>query len=529
MTTAEVPRPTGRRAFVTGSAALASGLGAAVAGAGGAEAAEAAYRPARLPSSRLLPAADRHLVGRFSYGVTPQLARDVRRVGGGRAWFERQLSPAKVPDRPGAALRAWWPSLRRTPSDLWQRQISGGEQGWEVMFDYQRMVLLRRMRSRRQVLEMMTEFWEHHFNVPATGDAQFTWRAHFGETIRARALGRFDELLLAAVTHPAMLISLDNVSSTKRRPNENLGRELLELHTVGRAAYTEADVKDSARILTGWTVDMWETFAARYDASDHALGPVRVLGFRHANGDADGRAVTRAYLRYLAHHPATARRIAHRLAVKFVRDNPPTALVQRLAKVYLAHDTDIRPVLRELVRSRTFARSVGGKVRDPGEDLVASYRMLGVQVRRPPAGDAAEQYAANALLWQVSAIGIRPFDWPRPDGQPIDNVSWASPSRLIASMEIHQSLAGGWWPDRGIVYRRPARWLPRPGVRFDVLVEHLSQQILHRHSTARLLKACCQATGCRPHERITLRHGLVRWNMHRLLSAVLDSPAFLTR
>src|SRR4051812_14492639 len=203
---------------------------------------------------------DRHLVGRFSYGVTPGLARDVRRAGGGHAWFVDQLTPGSVSDRPATALRGWWPSLDRGPTSLWKRQVSGTEGGWGVMADYQRWVLLRRMRSRRQVHEAMTEFWEHHLNVPANGDAQFTWRVSYGDAIRAHALGRFSDLLEAAVTHPAMLMSLDNVSSTRAHPNENLGRELLELHTVGRGSYTENDVKHSARILTGWTVDMWATF-----------------------------------------------------------------------------------------------------------------------------------------------------------------------------------------------------------------------------------------------------------------------------
>jgi uncharacterized protein DUF1800 len=477
----------------------------------------------------VLSARDRHLVGRFSYGVTPALARDVRRAGGAQDWFELQLRPARVHDRSAAKLRHWWPSLDRGPTDLWRRQLSGAEAGWEVMADYQRWVLLRRMQSRRQVLEIMTEFWEHHFNVPATGDAQFTWRADFGDVIRARALGKFSDLLQAAVTHPALLIALDNVSSTKASPNENLGRELLELHTVGRAAYDEHDVKHSARILTGWTVDMWKTFKAEYDKDAHARGPVRVLGFKHRNAAADGRAVTRAYLDYLAHHPATARRIARRLATKFVSDNPSPELVSHLARVYLKHDTDIRPVLRALVASRPFARSAGRKVRDPAEDLVATYRALGIRVRRPPAGKSGDQYAANQLLWQSASIGIKPFDWPRPDGQPIDSASWSSPARLVASMDVHRSLAGSWWPTKGAIYHKPAHWLPTKSVRFDHLVDHVSQVVLHRRSTHRLLTACCQATGVKPHERITADHQLVRWNMHRLLATMLDSPAHLTR
>jgi hypothetical protein len=487
------------------------------------------YQPAHHHGQRLLPRAARHLVGRFSYGVTPALAAEVRRAGGALSWFERQLDPRSVPDRSVTELRGWWPSLSRSCTELWHRQRDEVEGGWEVMLDYQRWVLLRRMRTRRQVLEVMTEFWENHFNVPVTGDAQCFWRTHYGDTIRARAIGRFDDLLHAVTTHPAMLINLDNVSSSAGHPNENLGRELLELHTVGRGAYDEADVKDSARILTGWSADMWDTFEPVYRSGWHAKGPVRVMGFAHPNADADGRAVTRAYLTYLAHHPATARRVARKLAVKFVRDDPSEALVERLAGVYLDHDTEIRPVLRTLVRSSEFARSVGAKVRDPGEDLVATYRALDVRVDRPPAGAAGERYAANQLLWQVASIGTKPFDWPRPDGQPVDNAAWSSPSRMLASMSVHLDLAGTWWPNRGVHYHSAGWWVPRYPIRFDLLVDHLSQRILHRRSTAQLLKACCEAVDVGPHERITRDHGVVRWNMHRLLTTFLDSPAFLTR
>jgi hypothetical protein len=489
----------------------------------------AAYRPHRRSQVRLLSPKDRHLVGRFSYGITPALARDVRRAGGGAAWFEQQLRPEAVTDRDADAVRAWWPSLDRSCTDLWQRQRTGVEFGWQVMFDYQRWVLLRRIRTRRQVHELMSEVWENHFNVPANGDAQFTWRADYGNTIRQHALGRFDDLLTAVITHPAMLINLDNVTSTRRHPNENLGRELLELYTVGRAAYDEDDVKDSARILTGWTVEMWTTFLAKYDAGAHSRGPVSVLGFQHPNAADDGRDVTREYLSYLAHHPATARRVAWRLAVKFVRDDPPAALLDRLARVYLDNDTAIAPVLRALVASPEFARSPGLKVRDPGEDLVASYRALGTRLSRPPSGAAGDKHAARALLWQVAGMGTKPFDWPRPDGQPIDSESWSSPSRLIASLSVHRDLAGGWWPNRGIRYPRPASWLPARVVRFDALVDHVSRLVLHQPASKRLLKACCQATGCKPRERITRDHELVRWGMPRLLSTLLDSPDFMTR
>jgi len=484
------------------------------------------YTPAHYRGDPLLSRQGRHLVGRFSYGVTPALARQVTAQGGPRAWFERQLLPDTVKDDPTVgALRGWWPSLSRTPAALWQRQVDGVEGGWEVMFDYERWVLMRRMTSRRQLLEVMTEFWENHLNVPAIGDAQFTHRVPYGDTLRAGALGRFDDLLHAAITHPAMLVYLDNAVSTAAHPNENLGRELLELHTVGRGEYDEDDVKDSARILTGWTVDMWNTWAPSYDTRRHARGTVTVMGFSDANAAADGRDLTRRYLTYLAHHPATAARLARKLAVKFVSDDPPQALVDHLAQVYLAHDTDVVPVLRALAASSSFANAVGAKVRDPGEDLVGTYRSLAVSVDRP----TEEKDAANQMLWQVGNLGVMPFAWPRPDGQPIDNESWSSPSRMLASLSIHYSMSGTWWPSAGISYRPHASWLPQRRIRFDLLVDHLSQRLLHQRSTSRLLHACCDAVDLTPGEIITRDHPLVKWSMPRLLTTFLDSPAFLTR
>jgi uncharacterized protein (DUF1800 family) len=468
-------------------------------------------------------------VGRFSYGVTPALAAEVVAAGGAKAWFEQQLAPARIADPVTDALVGWYPSLSRSPEELWQRQIQEVEGGWEVMADYARWVLLRRIHAKRQLLEVMTEFWENHLHVPVWGDATFTWRSPYGSVIRKRALGRFDDLLHATITHPAMLIYLDGAVSTAAHPNENLGRELLELHTVGRGSYDEDDVKASARILTGWAVDMWDTWAASYSTADHWRGPVQVMGFSDPNTSPDGRDLTRRYLTYLAHHPATAQRLARKLAVKFVGDNPPRSLVDELARVYLAHDTAIKPVLRALISSDAFQASVGAKVRDPGEDVVATYRVLGATLQEPPTGDARDDYAATALLWQVGALGTSPFAWPRPDGQPLDNDSWSSPSRLIASMEVHWSMSGRWWPSAGIAYRAPVDWLPKPRIRFDLLVDHLSQQLLHRRSTAVLLRACCEATDLTPDEVITADHGLVRWNFPRLLTTFLDSPNHLTR
>lgn len=473
----------------------------------------------------LLGTSARLLVSRFSYGVTPALARQVTSRGGARAWFDWQLTPERIKDPAANDLDQWWPGLAHSGLDAWQRHARGVEPGWVLAANYQRWLLQRRMRTRRQVHEVMTEFWEHHLHVPANGEPAFLYRKSYGDVIRANALGTFEDLLQATITHPAMLIYLNNAVSTKRHPNENLGRELLELHTVGRGNHTEDDVKNCARVLTGWRVDMWDSWAAWYERDAHWTGPVAVLGFRDANGDPDGRAVTRRMLSHLAHHPATAQRLARKLAVAFVRDDPPQALVDRLARVYLDHGTAIRPVLRALVAASEFRASDGHKVRTPVEDVVATYRALGIRVSRPTADDSA----ANAVLWQCGNLGAYPLAWPRPDGMPQVGEAWATPARMMASMQVHYGLSGGWWPDTDVRYRKPASWAPRLPIRFDALVEHLSQVLLHRSSTPTLLRACCEAVGVSSTERITRDHRVLRWESARLLATFLDSPAHYTR
>ena len=397
------------------------------------------------------------------------------------------------------------------------------------MANYQRWCLMRRITSKRQVLEVVTEFFENHLHVPVHDDGVFGFRADYGKVIRSHALGRFDQMLVAAITHPAMGISLDNASSTKQAPNENLGRELLELHTVGRGHHTEDDVKDSAKILTGYRVDTLEAPGdAWYDNASHWTGPVKVLDFAHPNAAADGRPVAEAYLTYLAHHPQTARRLAKKLALRFVSDSPSEALVAHLAEVYLANQTAIVPVLRALVAHPEFAASAGAKVRTPTDDVVATYRALDVTVTRPTSDEAT----ANAMLWQASNVGQTPFGWARPDGQPENGAAWSSASRMLASFEMHYVMSGGWWPTGDASYHPHTYWVPLTGtqsMRFDALVEHLSRRLLCRTASSRVVEACCLATGFGAATTITRSHSVVKWGMPVLLTTVLDSPEHMSR
>ena len=480
-----------------------------------------AYRPTPVPAGATL-----HALERFSFGFTPALHRQVIAAGGFKAWFERQLT-GRYADTWAQTTSTWWFSINATEEQIGQRNRDDIEQFWRVDANYPCWTLVRAVSSQRQVLEVMTDFWEHHLHVPANGEVG-PFRTSYGKTIRQHALGSYEQLLAAAVTHPAMAIYLTNANSSKNAPNENLGRELLELHTVGRGNYDEDDVKDSARILTGYRVGMWSDWVFSYDPNRHWTGPVSVMGFSHANSEPDGRPVVSAYLRYLAHHPQTAQRIARKLAVRFVSDNPPQTLVDHLAKVYLDNGTQIRPVLRALIASAAFGSAIGKKVRTPAEDVVATYRALGARFTAGPTS-SDDGSAANAVLWQVASLGLKPYSWQRPDGRPDRATAWSSTSRFLASLQVHYTLAGGWWPKVRVAYRRPVSWLPQRRIRFDELVDHLCRSILGRGSTALLLQAACEATGCRPGDYITATHRIVRWEMPRLLTVLLDSPFHMTR
>ncbi len=408
----------------------------------------------------------------------------------------------------------------------WQNVFADKKAAWEYAVDLANWSLMRRTRSSRQLLEVMTDFWSNHFHIPATHDLAWCYRNQYDATLRHGALGKFDDLLVAVSLHPSMRLYLNNFESTKDAPNENQGRELLELHTVGRdAGYTEDMVKDSARILTGYTVAVWQDWHASYDPTRHATGAVRVLGFSHPNRQADGRAVTEKYLRYLAHHPATARTVATKLALRFVSDNPSAGLINMLAKRFRASGTDIKATLRALVEHPEFAASRNLKLRNPIEDFIATVRVLEVEARKPTASTG--QFG-RAQIWMCQ--GQYPFQWPRPDGMPQRNAAWASASRVLNSFDTHFSLSGGWVGEEGsVTYRTRLSWLPQRRIRFDAFVDHLCRALLGRGSTERLLTAARQATGIRSSDIIDADHQLVSWMMPRLLTAILDTPEHMTR
>lgn len=400
-----------------------------------------------------------HLLRRATFGPTNAMVAHAQEVGAD-AWLDEQLDPDAIDD---TACEQRLGRFRMLGATARQIQDTESDQGGmqQANRDLIQATVVRAVATERQLYEVMVEFWANHFSIYASPDDSWGRRTVSDrEVYRPHALGRFADLLVASAKDPAMLDYLDNERSCFRGDpvtvQENYGRELLELHTVGvDAGYTEDDVKNSAFILTGWTTDGDRVF--RYDPGCHLVGAVQVLDFSHPNDSAEGGlAVGEAYLDHLAHHPATATFLATKLARRFVTDEPPAALVESLAATYLDNDTEIIPVLRTLLTSDAFASSIGQKTRRPLEDIVASARALGLLPRPQPNGDRP-----RSLVDVAFDLGQAPLSWGPPDGYPDVAEPWLSSSRLLGSWNYHWDLLDARYDD----------WLEPAGDVLDTLVD----------------------------------------------------------
>jgi uncharacterized protein (DUF1800 family) len=464
------------------------------------------------------------MISRFSYGYTTGLRTAVAKAGGAREWFNDQLQPTQIPDRTADAMKDWFPYLKSSSRTRQAAGRDGRRNEWELSIDLVRWTILRRMLSNRQLFEVMVDFWSNLLHVPAFYDG-WMFRASYDATIRRYALGKFSDLLVAASLHPAMMIFLDSDRSTKDAVNENHGRELLELHSVGvDAGYNEAMVLSSARILTGYHVETWLPAKQTYYPDRHWTGRVSVLGFTSSNTNTDGRPLMRRYLRYLAAHPATAKRLAKRLCQRFVSDTPSASIIRGVANAYTKSGTDIRATLRALVGHPDFAKSVDAKVRTPAQDAIATYRALGLKVTKPSQGNDFG-YAVNYVL---SEMGEEPFMWPAPNGFPEAGAAWATAGRMHNSWEMHEVAAGGWWPATGMSRKAPRNFLPAGKVRLDAAVDHVSRQLLGRKATAASVMAGAQLVQM-DITAVIDRESLGDWRAVLLISAVLNSPEHLRK
>ncbi|HWE45188.1 MAG TPA: DUF1800 family protein [Caulobacteraceae bacterium] len=292
--------------------------------------------------------------------------------------------------------------------------------------------------------ERWATFWFNHFTVSAVKLESAVVTGPFErEAIRPRVFGRFEELLVASSTHPAMLLYLDQARSAgpnsiggrtrKLGLNENLAREIMELHTVGAdAGYTQADVTEFARALTGWSVggpkDAGRGFDGRYlfRAAIHEPGGREIMGRQY---DQSGEAQARAVLHALAIDPRTAKHISRKLAIHFVADDPPPALVDRLSDAWMKSDGRLDVVARALIEAPEAWDPQARKFKTPYEFVVSGYRAAGVQPTKVE------------HLRILTALGQKPFSPPSPKGWSDEAADWATSDGVIKRLEWAKGFA----------------------------------------------------------------------------------------
>lgn len=333
--------------------------------------------------------------------------------------------------------------------------------------------VLRAVMSRRQLEQVMVNFWFNHFNIFAGEGLDRIWVGNYEQqAIRPYALGRFRDLLFAVAKHPAMLVYLDNTRNTasartgEDRLNENFAREVMELHTLGvDGGYTQGDVETLARVFTGWRVappgsSEFAGVAAVFEGTRHDYGPKVFLGRKlQALGKREGEEA----LDILASSPATAHHIAFELAQYFVADTPPPELVDRLAARFLDTGGDIRRVLKSLFVSPEFWASTGQKYKTPYEFVISAARAAGV-----PINDS------RPLLGWISRLGMPVYGCETPDGYKNTTEAWLSPDATMQRIAFAAAFARGAVPvamDRngGLTAPAPYRRVPVDPKRLEAI------------------------------------------------------------
>ncbi|MDE3177192.1 MAG: DUF1800 family protein [Pseudomonadota bacterium] len=293
-------------------------------------------------------------------------------------------------------------------------------------------------------VERLVAFWSNHFCISAAKglSVRALAGAYEREAIRPHVLGRFVDMLQAVERHPAMLVYLDNVQSigpnsrqgqrAKKGLNENFGREILELHTLGvDGGYAQSDVGELARTLTGWTVagrdgKLGLPGGFAFNANAHEGGTRTLLQTRY---EQEGVAQGEAALADLARAPATARHIAAKFARAFVADAPPAGLVARLTDVFLQTDGDLGALARALIADEDAWSAPATKMRDPWQMMIASWRALGLDPSQP-----------NRILSSMTLLGMPLWSPGGPNGFPDAADAWASPEGIKTRVQVAAGL-----------------------------------------------------------------------------------------
>ncbi|MGB0514159.1 MAG: DUF1800 domain-containing protein, partial [Wenzhouxiangellaceae bacterium] len=344
--------------------------------------------------------------------------------------------------------------------------------------------LIRRAYGPRQLFERMAEFWSDHFSVSIGEAVLATFKlTEERDLIRPNALGSFETLLQGNARSPAMLFYLDNFNNTAEGPNENYARELLELHTLGvDGGYTENDIKEVARVFTGWTIRLPGVFV--FNLATHDWSEKQVFDRTiEASGEAEGDQL----LTDLATHPATARHLATKLARRFYADLPDPEVIDDVATTFQSSGGDTREVLRTLLLHPLVMNTPAIKFTRPNEFAAGLARALGAELT----GESL-----NAMFELLDGAGHLPYLWPAPDGYPDQRAYWQSANGLLARFNT----ASAWTRDLAgqSAVLRDAAAIEDLRSQLDFLVDQLRMRPLDAVGRRQMLRYANQLT---PEER----------------------------
>ena len=375
---------------------------------------------------------------RFGLGADVNGMRDI--ASNPRSWLQDQLKSGvntalpgkyKTSDEISRALSKYIKAEREERKAILKNGFDLYQKEMKARFEYA-------VTTDTPLIERMVMFWSNHFAVSFKGKPQMAGLVgvYEREAIRPHVLGKFSDMLRAVVGHPAMLVYLDNVQSFgpnsvigKRRGkglNENLAREILELHTLGvDGGYTQEDVIGFAKILTGWTVKPPRFGGGGFNFIKyvHEPGAHEVLGKTY---DQDGQAQGVEVLKDLARHPSTARFIATKMVRHFITDKPSVSIIRKLEQTFKRTDGDLAEMMRAIIGMRETWVDPLPKVKTPYEMIVSSFRALGAS---PDVLDFKRIAQSLALLDHV------PFQAPSPQGWPDTAQDWLSPNATINRVE----------------------------------------------------------------------------------------------
>lgn len=374
-----------------------------------------------------------HVLNRAAFGARPGDHARVLTLGetpeqAAAAYLEQQLNPETIPDDKGEFAVRRFETLRLPLGELFEYQDE------LLQNELMRGTLARAVFSERQLYEVMVHFWTDHFNIdPSKGDCKWLKVADDREVVRKHALGKFPELLRASALSPAMLWYLDGRVNRREtvaeQPNENYARELLELHTLGvHGGYTQKDVMEVARCLTGWTVrskdqePYFQIGKVEFKLQQHDSEPKEVLGefipalpphLSKTERERRGRAELDRVLAIVTRHPATANHLATKLCQRFIADEPPASAVTVVAAAFSETHGDIRATLRALFATVEFRAMRGNKFKRPFNFIASALRATG-----------ARTDSGLEIVDYLRRMGHAPFNYPSPDGYPEPASPW---------------------------------------------------------------------------------------------------------